>query len=284
MLNLKQTIRRGLPSAVVEALDREKDKLEFRRFLRRHELFTRGHELYVSHYLTRVLSDTEMLRAFKIGCRLPKSYGAFIGERCVEYPWMFSHLSDRPGLLLDAGSTLNHKYVLDSLIRRTAELHIMTLEPEWECYWNQRISYLFGDLRDIPIRDGYYDTITCISVAEHVGMDNRAYYTERDEYRENKPNEFEIMLRELRRVLRPGGVMFLTVPFGTYENLGWQQQFDIRLLERAIAAFGDHQKVESVFFRYNDGWQIATAEECVDDRYATEERRATAVACLRIVT
>jgi hypothetical protein len=64
----------------------------------------------------------------------------------------------------------------------------------------------------------------------------------------------------MRRVLKPGGRLILSVPFGVYQNWGFFQQFDSDLLERAaevsVPAF---EKIDGIDTRALDGnWQTAT--------------------------
>ena len=51
-----------------------------------------------------------------------------------------------------------------------------------------------ADLRDLPLADGEFDFVVCTEVLEHLAEPAEA-------------------LRELRRVLRPGGGLLITVPF-----------------------------------------------------------------------
>ena len=37
------------------------------------------------------------------------------------------------------------------------------------------ISYVYCDLRDLPLRDAFYDTVISLSTLEHVGMDDEHY-------------------------------------------------------------------------------------------------------------
>jgi ubiquinone/menaquinone biosynthesis C-methylase UbiE len=163
-------------------------------------------------------------------------------------------------------------------------LHVMTLAPESDCFWQRGISYLYGDLRNTPLRDNYYDTIVCASVLEHIGFDNSAY-TADARYRESNPDEYLKVVKELRRVLKPGGHLLLTVPFGKYERQSWYQQFDRDLLSCAIDAFGPVSAVhEDYFLNTTLGWLRSTAEECRDAEYGDANRGAGAVACVQLVT
>jgi SAM-dependent methyltransferase len=126
---------------------------------------------------------------------------------------------------------------------------------------------LFDDLRSLPVREAYYDAIACLSTLEHVGCDNSTYTgSPRDQ--ENRPDDFVQAVQEFARVLKPGGRLFLTVPFGAYHHFGSFQQFDRALLTRAIAAFGSAQRVNETFYRYtSEGWQIATGSDCAACAY-----------------
>lgn len=133
------------------------------------------------------------------------------------------------------------------------------------------------------MRDGIYDTIACVSVLEHIGCDNKNY-TGDPRYRENAPQDYRLVMQELSRMLKPGGTLLLTVPFGQYSHLGWLQQFDQALLCSAIDAFGPAQRVQQTFYRYTaEGWNLSTAEECSQCVYGEESAAASAVACVCIL-
>jgi hypothetical protein len=91
-----------------------------------------------------------------------------------EYSWLLAHLQSGPEIFLDAGSALNHAFILEQPVLEKKKLHILTLAPESNCFWQKGISYLYHDLRSIPIRDGYYDAIVGLSTLEHVGCDKYA--------------------------------------------------------------------------------------------------------------
>jgi hypothetical protein len=227
--------------------------------------WSRGYIPYKNAFIAGRLADKAFLARVRAHQPLPPNYGANLDERVVEYPWLIAHLGERPGRLLDAGSACNHPYVIRQAPLRCRQVSIITLAPEAHCFWTQSVSYLFGDLRQLPFRSDYFDEIASISTLEHVGKDNTvAGYTRDGSFAENRSDDFLQAVRELERVCQPGGRVLVTVPFGRFMDFGWAQQFDLRLVERLIDAFAP-ARVESTYYRYAEGgWQISDAQACAD--------------------
>lgn len=226
-----------------------------------------GYSLYHTEFITKTLSDETLLECFRCGKSLPPKYGIGIDERCVEYPWLIANLPISEQCILDAGSVLNYDFILNHPIFENKKLQILTLAPESNCFWQKGISYLYDDLRNIPTRNDYYDAIICLSTLEHLGCDN-TLYTQDETYRENSSEDFILAMKELRRVLKVGGSLFLSVPFGIYRHFGSFQQFDRILLSRAVEAFGSASEISENFWRYtNEGWQTATTADCAKCEY-----------------
>jgi SAM-dependent methyltransferase len=305
-VGLKHVVKRLAPPVVVYALRwlLLRDSVAARQYIRAGGApWSRHYDAYHRRFITSVLADDTFLRSVGSGALLPPGYGIGVDERCVEYPWLVSHLATGPERLLDAGSTLNHAHILEHPVFQGKLIDILTLSPEENCFWSKGISYLFHDLRRIPFRDNYYDEIACISTLEHVGCDNSSF-TNSNLDREDKPRDFTLAMTELHRVLKPGGTLFLTVPFGLYRHFGLQQQFDRGLLSAAVEAFGTASNVTEEFFRYSEkGWNRASDADCSECAYVewitqawmhgrmprpvpVEQDRAAAarsVACVRLV-
>jgi glycosyltransferase involved in cell wall biosynthesis/SAM-dependent methyltransferase len=215
-------------------------------------------------YVVRALDDPLLLMRFKRRQPLPPGFGVGYDERVIEFPWVFTR--DVSGRMLDAGSTLNHAHVLARIRPRLDELHIVTLTPEDEAYPFLDVSYLYEDLRSLPVADGTYDCAVSISTLEHVGMDTTHFGLTASKA-QDPDTELARALAELRRVLRPGGTLYVTVPFGVSEDFGWMRQFDSDSLERLIGAFAPTH-VERTFYRYEDsGWQRSEPEQAATARY-----------------
>ena len=107
---------------------------------------------------------------------LPLGYGQWLDERIVEYCWLFSRLPEGAGTLLDAGSALNHGFIVSHAKLRAKHMVIMTLAPETHCYWQKRISYVYGDLRNTLFDENVFDYVVSISTLDHIGLDNQVFH------------------------------------------------------------------------------------------------------------
>ncbi len=225
-----------------------------------------GYVEYRDRFLTETLANCSLTTKFRSDEELPAGYGLGLDERCVEYPWLLAQLDAQPDRMLDAGSALNHQVILDQPAFRCKNLHILTLAPERVAFWQRGISYLFADLREIPLRSAYYDVIACISTLEHVGCDNTLYAS--GQYDQGSRNEIRVVIDELNRVLKPGGTLFLSMPFGVRRDFGTFRQFDRELLAWTIEGFGPVRNKTTTFFRYGPaGWERAEEQDCVACEY-----------------
>jgi len=271
-MTLKSLGKTLLPPAAIPLVKRivgRSDEQLRQKYLRQGRIpWSVGYGIYKRDLIETTLRNADLMNRFQQGQALPEGYGIGIDERCVEYPWLFAHLPATANPVLDAGSVLNHEFLLNHSALSQKTVHIVTLAPEEVCFWERGISYLFTDLRHLPLRSNYYDVIVCLSTLEHVGCDN-SLYTKSDAGLENNPETFTQAIAELHRVLKPNGQLLLSVPFGTYQHFGSFQQFDSELLKQAIAAFNPAESVNSTFYRYAEsGWNIATEDACRHSRYA----------------
>lgn len=233
-----------------------------------------------------VVDSDEWREIFAGDGRLPAGLGAGFDERVVEYGWLFSR--GLRGRVLDAGSVLNHRHVLERLLPAIDDLTIVTLAPEPTAFTGMGVSYLYDDLRRLPLRDGWFDEVVCLSTLEHVGMDN-AVYGSAAPRSEDPRAEAAAALRELLRVVRPGGRLHLSVPFGLREDHGWFRQLDRDDLGDLLSRAGVEQHQETVFLHTSDGWRRASSQDAASVGYNAAPGRAAdgavaarAVACITI--
>lgn len=251
-----------------------------------------GYSKNKNRFIDKTLRDPSLMARFRAGAELPAGFGPRIDERVVEYPWVLSRLAPA-GMILDAGSTLNAPFLLNGPLLADRRILIYTFDTDW-IGLNARVSYLFGDLRDMILRDALFETIICISTLEHIGMslDLKAYSAARP-YPKADYDSYRLALKEFHRVLKPGGQLLLTVPYGRREDHGWLQQYDAAGVEAIKNGFAADVAAET-YYRYSaEGWQVAKPAECAELSYfnihATPNfdpdfaAAARAVACLEFV-
>lgn len=254
--------------------------------------WTTGYGEYKEKYINDALGNKNLINRFLHNKKLPIDYGIGLDERVVEYGWLFSRLGNETQSLLDAGSTLNLPYILEQPVLKKRSIVIYNLSPE-QTIKRSTLSYIYGDLKQTILRSKIFNEIVCISVLEHVGMNNTFLYSDDSTYNEFQPNDYQIVIRELKRLLKPGGKLFLSVPYGYYENHGWLQQFDQKMITKLIEVF-DGTKHDVVFYKYSsNGWQIAKADDCNHCSYFDIHKSsdydkdnaaaARAVACIEFV-
>lgn len=259
--------------------------------------WSEGYHPYRWQQIVASLNSSNICDQFLNQKQLPAQYGWGLDERIVEYPWVLTRLIDRgEKRILDAGSTLNHQHLINYIAQNLThpELSILTLAPEQTAHWQKRVSYQYADLRQIPFRDDWFDTIVCISTLEHIDFDNSLYNV--DKWM-TSTGDFRLAVQELRRTLRPGGWLYITVPYGQDQHINIQgspfmQQFDRSLLNQIMDRFSADTTMLTFYKYSSSGWQLSSQDDCdeavyfniheqsvIDEDHAAAAR---AVACIEI--
>lgn len=233
-------------------------------FKNRQIPWSEGYEAHKEKSIRLSISDPAILNEFSKK-RVPVNYGYRLDERIVEYPWIFSNLKKSNTIFLDAGSTFNFDYLLNTELIENKEKFIYTFFPETRSYNHKRISYVYGDLRDLPFKNDFFEEIVCQSTIEHIDMDNSMYgYDLKSTLNivTNKSYEYLKVIKELLRVLKTNGQLLLTFPFGKFENHGFFQQFDDEMLQRIFDLFEGKENIKTDYFKYEkEGWRFAERDE-----------------------
>jgi SAM-dependent methyltransferase len=211
----------------------------------------------------------------------------------VEYPWLFNRLPADEGWLLDAGSVLNHPFLLERNLFRNKRVFISTLAPEPISLTALGVSYVYEDFRDSCFKNNHFDWIVSLSTLEHIGMDNTMLYTDDASKREESPLSYLDAIRELKRILKHGGHLYISVPFGEAKSYGWFQIFNAPMIDTLIKEFAP-ASYEEVHFKYlPQGWIVSNRELSAGSTYFDIHRSkvydpdfaaaSRAVVCLELV-
>ena len=251
-----------------------------------------GSRLYAPHKVSELRRVLEMPFDTR---NLPRGFSYRLDERLVEYPWLFSRLPAGPGELLDAGSVLNHDFILSHPTLQPKlqgkKLTIMTLAPEGYSFWDRGINYVYGDLRRTYFRDESFDLVVCVSTLEHIGLENQRFHSTNLEETAAGGSHLDAV-KEFGRVLKPGGRCYITVPFGKKFRGKWHQVFDSGMVDEVVEAFAPVRVTETYFRHLPDaGWQTSSRSASADAIYFDYEvdkpwkgcpATAEAVVCLEL--
>lgn len=171
------------------------------------------------------LKDCLMLAKFKAG-QPPAS------DRYIEYPWLLENINLKSGRLLDIGSTIGD--LLSGSLPQDVEIHCLNLNDKK--FNSREIKFKKGDIRQSGYPDNYFDLISCISTLEHIGVAGR-YGCDED-----PAGDFKAMA-EIKRILKPGGELLLSVPYGASDVL-------------PINKLYNKTRIENLF----SGWEIISQE------------------------
>lgn len=208
-------------------------------------------------------------------------YGHGMDERIIEIPLAVDVCRfASPGRVLDAGCALNHGYIRELIDPPVASLVHFTQsgQKEESHFAGGQVSYVFGDMRAMPFPDSHFDRIVCISTLEHVGMDNGRYGSAA----EHEPGSSLAAVRDLMRVLKPGGALLITVPFGAPVDLGWFRVFGPQdIADVAVAAAASSTAVR--YYRAAGAWVSSSEDEAQMGDSVGSHRAIGGMAAIRLV-
>ncbi|MBD3393535.1 MAG: methyltransferase domain-containing protein [Chitinivibrionales bacterium] len=157
-----------------------------------------------------------------------------VHSRCIEYPWVASRYHGEDAIL-DVGSAKSNPqwlWWLNSLRKQVVLVDLDTLPNDCDHIHCEKANIL-----NLPFHDDAFDVVFAVSVIEHVGLRNAQVS---DASRNIvSPDGDVLAFNELIRVLRPGGRLLMTVPFGTVDGLileGSTRCYTARSLRRFASA------------------------------------------------
>lgn len=185
-------------------------------------------------------------------------------ERVVEYPWVFSNLKLDTGKVLDVGCCRSKLSIqLASLGHEVYGIDISDYP-----YTHPALNFSRQDITKLTFESDFFDRIIAVSTIEHVGIANSVKDSEGD----------KVAVREMARVLKPEGIMLVTVPFGKHCITPMERVYDSKALDQLFHFLNADMKVD--YFVFRDGSWVAASES--EARDMDSSKGAKAVACVKI--
>jgi SAM-dependent methyltransferase len=191
---------------------------------------------------------------------LPSNYGKAMPERVMEL--LFVNMSYSPNIqVLDVGhanAMKCHLNILQSLPKPKYITGIDIAKPAYNVHRYYERS-IIGSITNTDFSENSFDLIWCISALEHFGMDNSAY-----------TNDFSIQkgmdifaAEEMLRIVKTGGGVLITVPYGKYENHTSHINYDKHNWQRVLEAVRPKANIREWYFKhtYGQGWIDVNSEE-----------------------
>lgn len=201
--------------------------------------------------------------------------GPGLSERVVEVPWVLSRYQGERSVL-DIGYAHAPAIYLSLLLSLAIpDLHGVDLVLRDV----EGLTGLEADIRCLPYEDGAFDLALCVSTLEHIGRDNTRYgAASADDARGDVA-----ALHEVARVLRPGGRLLVTVPFGEPQDHGWFVQYGEHDWSR-ISESVPLTMTEAAGYRLlDDGWvRVASLDELSGCRYGEPGPGAMSILCAEL--
>lgn len=209
--------------------------------------------------------------------KIENIFGQF-NQREIEYPWILKRLeSGKNQILLDVGcgeSLLAHELL-------SRGFSVVGLDVRGHPVKNHREIFVKANAVNTGLPSELFDVITLVSTIEHIGLTGYS--------QDLIKNEADFLtMHELRRLLKPGGVLVLTTPyegggpfrihmFGKNFSFG-ERRYDSNRLSKLIEGF---KIIDSEFFlcRFNKRCSFVPIDKQHIDQLASDKTEGS-LACL----
>ena len=179
-------------------------------------------------------------------------------QRIIEYAFVIEKLAKLPlGKVRDVGRTARLNFLPAALIALGWEVWGIDLR-EFK-FKHPNFHLILGNIGKTDFPDNYFDAVYAVSTLEHIGLSGRYGVNKEDLHADAKT------VKEIARILRPGGKLLCTVPYGREVKIikSLQRIYDNKSLEKLF----DNWKRNDIswYSRKTDGYWTS-----LSDKEATE--------------
>lgn len=182
----------------------------------------------------------------------------YVTERIVEYPFVLRHLDVPLGAtVLDLGAT-GSKLALELA---SYGYKVIAVDLQDYPFTHPSLRSWCGDFLTNSFPSASVDAVVALSTIEHFGI---PYYGG-----PSAPDADRRALREIWRLLKPGGLLLMTVPCGEAAQTSHQRVYDVPAVKRLL----EHFEIEQLnFFRRERDRQWLPTDEATIGRVSSVQR------------
>lgn len=176
-----------------------------------------------------------------------------VNERIVEQPWVFAQVGTVPQRILDVGGSESTV----ALSLATLGHEVVVVDPRGYPVEHPNLTVCCERLEDhAPGRP--YDIAVALSAVEHFGL---GHYAGGEDAADDRA-----AVARLRQLVRPGGRLLLTVPFGAAASAdAFQRTYDLAGLEALLAGWRVEERA-AAWRTTRTRWELGRCEEPRSDR------------------
>lgn len=185
-----------------------------------------------------------------------------IGERIVEIPFLYKNLDfHKINKILDLGC------VGSKISLQLASLGYKVVGIDYRplIFKHKNLKFIQGNFFNIDLPAESFDCVICISTIEHIGLP--AYNIKPFEQGDKKAIE------KIYTLLKKGGKLILTVPFGKALVNQFERNYDQKSLNQLIIMF----KIDEfeIYERSKSGWILS-------NNFSKKSEKVACVVCVKI--
>lgn len=176
-----------------------------------------------------------------------QSHHPWIHERSIEYPWIAKNIADIKNCrVLDVGAKEGLPST-DILLNNLNSVYAIDINASQITPTTNNVIIKKGDIRSTPFENNFFDAVVVISTLEHVGVSGRYGIEQPDDTGDYKA------MAEIFRILKPGGKVLITVPYGEGKSLPLNRLYNDTRIDELLENFTVNNKE---YFRYLSQYEM----------------------------